>query len=89
MHTTIEIQNLKCGGCAATILGKLNSLEQVENVSVDTDSSTVSFGYQRKEDFHAVKDVLAKLGYPLANEKNGLGRMAKSYVSCAMGRIGG
>ena len=38
MTTTLEIQNLKCGGCAHTIISKLNELEGIQNVSVDTES---------------------------------------------------
>lgn len=88
MKTTVEVQNLKCGGCETTILGKLQSLERVGNISIDAGSSTVSFDYGSEATFHEVKKTLAQLGYPLASEKNSLGRKARSYVSCAKGRIG-
>jgi hypothetical protein len=32
-------------------------------------------------------DLLSKLGYPVEGEQNPLLRKAKSYVSCAVGRI--
>jgi copper chaperone CopZ len=36
MITTLEIQNLKCGGCALTITRKLTELHGIENVTVNT-----------------------------------------------------
>ncbi len=87
MQTTVEIQNLKCGGCATTILNKLKALKQVRHVFVDTDTSVVSFEYDTEDDLQQVTATLAKLGYPLVNEKNSLGKKAKSFVSCAMGRM--
>lgn len=88
MQTSVEIQNLKCGGCANTITNKLNMLEDVSNVLVDVENSTVSFNYETKVVFEEVKTTLTKLGYPLVDEKNTLGRKTKSYISCAMGRMG-
>ncbi len=88
MQTSVEIQNLKCGGCGNTITNKLNMLEDISNVLVDIENSTVSFDHANERSLDSVKKTLAKLGYPLLDEKNTLGRKTKSYISCAMGRMG-
>ena len=88
MKTSIEIQNLKCGGCATTISNKLNALKDVGNVSIDVENSTVSFDHTNTIVFEAVKKTLAKLGYPLMDEKNSFDQKTKSYISCAIGKIG-
>ena len=38
----IKIENLKCGGCAATIKKGLLSIENVDEVVVDVENDTVS-----------------------------------------------
>ncbi len=88
MKGTVEIQNLKCGGCEATILKKLTAQVGVQHVTVDVENGTVSLVYDDPETMNRVENALAKLGYPLVGEQNSLGTRAKSYVSCAVGRIG-
>ena len=87
MKTTIQIQNLKCHGCASTINNKLSGLDNINDVSVDVDNDTVSFEYDSEKTLEIVKNELYKLGYPLVGEDNKLPTKAKSYVSCAIGRI--
>ena len=43
MTTIIKIQNLKCGGCANTIMKKISTIENVTNVNVNIEKSTVTF----------------------------------------------
>ena len=88
MITTLEIQNLKCGGCAHTIITKLNNLKGIQNVSVDTEINTVSFENESKNETEAATKLLSKLGYPVNGDANSIGKKAKSFVSCAVGRIG-
>ncbi len=87
MNTTLAIQNLKCAGCGTTIKNKLQSLKGIDEVSVNLENSMVSFSNETDEAFLAVEKMLAKLGYPLARDKNNLGKIAKSYISCALGRM--
>ncbi|WP_420601103.1 heavy-metal-associated domain-containing protein [Flagellimonas sp.] len=87
MRTTVKIQNLKCGGCANTVSKKIGSLKNIEDVFVNVETHEVSFGYGRSEDFKVVKKELSKLGYPLEGENNPKISQAKSYVSCAIGRL--
>lgn len=87
MEQTIEIQNLKCGGCEKTTKNKLKLLEGVSNVTVNIENGTVSFTQESDEVFLNFKKTLTKLGYPLVADKNSLGKIAKSYISCAQGRM--
>ena len=87
METTIHIQNLKCGGCANTITKGISSIEAVQNVSVNVDESTVTFSYDTEAQVNEVKNKLKSLGYPEDGEANTLGAKAKSYVSCAIGKM--
>ena len=87
MKTTVEIQNLKCNGCASTINNKLSGLENIKDVSVNVENGSVSFKYDTEDTFETVKKELHKLGYPLLGEDNKLQSKAKSYVSCAIGRM--
>lgn len=87
METTIHIQNLKCGGCANTITKGISSIEAVQNVSVNVDESTVTFSYETEDQVNEVKSKLKSLGYPEDGEANTLGDKAKSYVSCAIGKM--
>ncbi len=87
MKTRVAIQNLKCGGCESTIVKKLHMLEGIKDITINTDDCTVSFSYETNDGLETVQKELSKLGYPLVGDKNDLGRKAKSYVSCAIGRL--
>ena len=86
MKTDIQIENLKCGGCAATIKKGLLSLENVKEVEIDIENSIVSITSDN-DNLEIVKDKLSKLGYPEVGDKNTIVHKAKSFVSCAVGRI--
>ncbi len=87
MKATIIVQNLKCGGCAKTITSKISELENISEVKVEPDTSMVSFTYQNTNDALIVKDRLKELGYPSVDSKNSLASKAKSFVSCATGKM--
>ena len=87
MKTTLQIQNLKCGGCEKTIINKLNSLKNISNVTVDQVNLSVAFQFVVNKDIDIVKKILSKLGYPIIGEKNNLSKKAVSYVSCAIGKM--
>lgn len=85
----IEIENLKCGGCARSILKGLSELPGIAGVEVDREMRRVRFtGAKALRD--QVVEKLRSMGYP---EKGTLGGLsagvanAKSFVSCAMGRV--
>ena len=87
MKATIIVQNLKCGGCARTITNKLTELDNISEVQVFPNTSTVSFAYQNTDDALMVKDKLKDLGYPSIDSKNSIAAKAKSFVSCATGKM--
>ena len=84
--TVIKIENLKCGGCAATIKKGLLSIENVSDVLVDVANDTVSITSENVL-IDVIKEKLSKLGYPEVGDKNTILHKAKSFVSCAVGRI--
>lgn len=86
MKAKIEIENLKCGGCAATIKKGLLSLDSISDVEVDVEKSIVSVTSEN-QNLEIVKEKLSKLGYPEVSDKNTIVHKAKSFVSCAVGRI--
>ncbi len=62
---TIQVQNVKCGGCASTIQDGLSPLAGVDSVEVDIESGTVTVtgeGLSREQ----LSAKLAELGYPAA-----------------------
>ncbi len=87
MKTTLYIQNLKCVGCANTIIKNVSSIDAVTEVSVNVEENSVSFDYPTEEKLIEVKEKLKVLGYPEDGEANSLGSKAKSYVSCAIGKM--
>ena len=87
MKTSIIVQNLKCSGCANTITTKLASIENINEISVDVDASKISFSYINTDDALAVKEKLKSLGYPSIEDDNNYVSKAKSFVSCATGKL--
>ena len=87
MKTSILVQNLKCGGCAHTISTKLATIENISNLQVNVDESKVSFEYLNDEDATKVKEKLKNLGYPSIEDSNSFSSKAKSFVSCATGKL--
>ena len=87
MKTTIEIENLKCNGCASTIKKGLSKFDEVTNVEVDTTKSTVTITFTGNN--NVIKKIgkkLSALGYP-EKGNNSTFSVAKSFVSCAVGRV--
>lgn len=86
MKQEIVIENLKCGGCASTIVKGLDAIEGVENTSVDVEKSLVQF-FADESQMEKVKEKLSSMGYPAVGEKNTTLHKAKSFVSCAVGKM--
>lgn len=86
MNREIYIENLKCGGCANTITKELSAIKGVENVEVIVDKSLVTLNTSGTI-LIQVKEKLSKLGYPEVGDTNNIVHKAKSFVSCAVGRI--
>ena len=86
MITNIQIENLKCGGCAATIKKGISTINGVHNVAVDVENSMVTIDSENAN-LVEIKEKLSNLGYPKVGDKNSILHKAKSFVSCAVGRI--
>ena len=86
--TEILVENIKCHGCANTIKREISKIENVSDVKVDVEKGAVAFSHpEETSPEEAIAQRLRKLGYPLQGT-GGTGSKVKSYVSCAIGRMG-
>jgi len=85
----IEIENLKCGGCARSIVNGLTDMQGVSDVEVDQENKSVKFSGEEASRAQ-VAEKLRSMGYPEKGTLEGLSAgiaNAKSFVSCAIGRM--
>ena len=85
--TTLEILNLKCGGCANSIKKGILTIEGVDEVSVDLETSKVTVNTVDEQLVLKVKEKLSSMGYPEVGDANTVLHKAKSFVSCATGKM--
>jgi copper chaperone len=89
MNYEISVENIKCGGCAGTIIKKVNELDGVDNTEVEIEAGVVKI--DAAENLReTLLTTLLKLGYPETGTAEGMAAAkakAKSFVSCAVGRI--
>ena len=85
----IFVENIKCGGCASSIQKKLNETFDTQSAEVNVEQGMVSLeADEAKRD--EVVEVLLGLGYPETDSVHGFDSAkakAKSFVSCAIGRM--
>jgi copper chaperone len=89
MSYTIAVENIKCGGCAASIRSKLVQDGLARAVEVDVDQGRVHVDGDPEWQEKVVME-LARMGYPEVGSIEGVraaAAKAKSFVSCAIGRI--
>lgn len=89
MKFDIQVENIKCGGCANTIRTKIKQQHQLENLEIDVENGTVKFEAD-KDISTEVASTLKSLGYPESGSVEGFDNIkakATSFVSCAVGRI--
>lgn len=89
MSYTIAVENIKCGGCANSIRTKLLTQALVRAVDVDIQHGQVRVEGD-PETREQVTMALARMGYPETGSVEGMraaAAKAKSFVSCAIGRI--
>lgn len=84
MIHTIEVENIKCGGCMNSIKTALQQMEGVQEVNIDKDTETVTI--ESDSDIEPFIQKLNDLGYPQKGN-NSLLKKTKSYVSCAVGNL--
>jgi copper chaperone len=81
---TINVENIKCGGCMNTIKNVLSKLDGVNTVNIDENKETIT--YEGTAQRASVIEKLAEIGYPEVGNNN-LKHRAVSFVSCAVGRL--
>lgn len=86
MTQEISVENIKCGGCMNSIKTTLLKLANVQNVSIDKETETISISSSIPLDREVLVNQLAKMGYPETGNNNLLLK-AKSFVSCAIGNL--
>ena len=89
MNYEISVENIKCGGCAGTIVKKTNEIKGVNSTEVDIENGIVKIDAADglRETLAA---ILLKHGYPETGTAEGMAAAkakAKSFVSCAVGRM--
>jgi copper chaperone len=90
MQHIIEVENIKCGGCANTITSKLSRLDGVSNIQIDIEQGRITLDAPEHSRDQLVATLLAS-GYPERGSVEGIKAAkakARSFVSCAIGRIG-
>tara|TARA_R100000655_G_scaffold95272_1_gene137151 strand:- start:1076 stop:1342 length:267 start_codon:yes stop_codon:yes gene_type:complete len=87
MKATLKLQNIKCGGCTNGIAIRLLKLSGVHEVQISDTSSEVTFSYETINDLANAERTLTLMGYPPEGAENTLLNKAKSYVSCAVGKM--
>ena len=84
----IKVENLKCHGCANTITKGLRKVEPEAKIFVDIENSLVEIEFDgREEKIAGFQNKLKQMGYPSSAHQNDTLLKAKSYVSCAIGRL--
>lgn len=90
MNTIFEIDNLKCSGCASSIMKLLRSFPELDHPEVNVENGTIAFSYTEGFEIQKVKNKLEGIGYPEKGTLTGIkkaGVNALSYVSCAIGKF--
>ncbi len=90
MLFSVEVENIKCGGCANSIESKLAALDGISQVSVEIEAGLVTFESEDDTPVEMVKTKLTSMGYPEKGSLEGMeavGAKAKSFVSCAVGKM--
>lgn len=85
-HQVFQVENIKCGGCMQTITKGLKHIDSGYDVHMDQSNGTIVIDSERSIDSEAVTHALDQMGYPISGDNNAW-KKAKSYVSCAVGRM--
>ena len=90
MIQTFQVQNVKCGGCAHTLKEKLEPVFGKVEVDLEKEPREIILDIEEAQR-EILAQMLKSLGYPLVGEamgfvENGTAK-AKSFVSCAVGKI--
>lgn len=92
MKQTFEVANIRCGGCANTITKALQEAGFTEiEIDLSCEPRKVTTVIADEAQLAHFKAILRSLGYPLNTDDRGFTEdtilKAKSFVSCAIGKI--
>ncbi|OYT16681.1 MAG: heavy metal transporter [Bacteroidetes bacterium 4572_77] len=89
MITTFYLDNVKCMGCKNTLIKEARKQKELQNIQVDIATGKVVVEYVGgREILGRIKSRLYRRGYPEKGRNDRITK-AKSYISCAVGRISG
>lgn len=92
MKQTFEVINVKCGGCASTLKKSLAKAFGEVDVDLDVMPRKITLDVE-ESDIGSLREKLRALGYPMADEDlstlEKIGTTAKSFASCAVGKMSG
>ena len=90
MKQTFEVLNVKCGGCANTLTTKLAKEFGEVTVNLEIEPRQITLDVE-ETNIPALREALKGLGYPMSDEDlstlEGFTTTAKSFVSCAVGKM--
>jgi len=91
MKHTYEVMNVKCGGCANTLKTALKENFGEVAVNLETEPRQITLEIE-ESNIPSLREALKKLGYPMSDEDlstlEGFSTTAKSFISCAVGKMG-
>jgi len=85
-----EVLNVKCGGCANTLTTKLAPEFGEVTVNLEVEPRQITLNIEDAK-IASLRQALKDLGYPMSDEDlsavENLTTTAKSFVSCAVGKM--
>ncbi|PHQ65072.1 MAG: heavy metal transporter [Sulfurimonas sp.] len=91
MEKNFKALNIKCGGCANTVKEALREDFGEVKVNLEQSPRVVSVIIKDEEHEQLFRKKMRSLGYPMDDEELGVftatGLKAKSFVSCAVGKM--
>ena len=87
---SFEVLNVKCGGCANTLTSSLEKEFGLIEVDLEVEPRVITLDIE-EENIPQLRVELKRLGYPMSDEDltkfDAFSTNAKSYVSCAIGKM--
>ena len=79
MKHDLHVENIKCSGCAHSIVTSLSKVKGVHQVTVDVENGSIQLDMDEVSTLEAVIEKLHHMGYPLPGKGSGM-TTASSYI---------
>jgi len=90
MKKVLQVENVKCGGCANTLKKALKEDFGEVEVNLETMPREITIEIEDSQ-VETLRLKLRSIGYPLSDDElstlQNVGAKAKSFVSCAVGKL--